>query len=413
MVAKTARLSRWASNQQPATLILLGVGLLGLLARIWVIQHSLGSNDMVTWRLFAADIDLYGLGFLYDNTQDFNHPPLMGLLAHLLYVMAATTGVRFDVLFKIPQLLADAGAAALIYWAWQRKSARCAALVVALFCWNPASLLVSAYHGNTDALCVALALAATLLVDRQRPLLAGLALGASINVKLIPVLLIPVLYSCWGDWRRAARFTVGLSFGVLPFVPIAIWHWQGFYAHVLTYRPVPGNWGILSILSALKTNANWGTLIQRFHLMTFWEQSGAHFAILVPLVLAGVNLARGRPWSARELGACVLAAFLFLAPGYGIQYIAYPVALLFVANLNRAVIFSTTAGLYAFVLYFSLWTHTRPFYSDFRVGHPVGAVVVGHLAWLLLIPTVVELLRARQKPPLLSGPGHLGQADPQ
>jgi hypothetical protein len=285
MMSKTPWLSRWTSHRPSPTFILLGIGLLGLLARVWVVKHSLGSNDMLTWWSFATEIDQHGLAFAYDNDPRFNHPPLMGLLVSLLHALAAKTGVRFDVLFKTPELLADVGAAALIYWIWRRRSARYAALAVALFCWNPASLLVSAYHGNTDPLCAALTLAAVLLVDSKRPLLAGLALGASINVKLIPVLLIPVLYSCVGGWRQAARFTAGLSFGVLPFVPV--------------------------------------------------------------------------------------------------------------------------------VLYFSLWTGSQPFYSNFYVGHPMGAQVVGYLAWMVLIRTAIELLRAERQPPLLStgNRGHLGRAD--
>ena len=399
MMSKTPLLSRWASHRLPLTFILLGVGLLGLLARIWVMEVSLGSNDIITWRDFAIEIDLRGLGFLYDNHQDFNHPPLMGLLAQLLFVVATKTGVRFDVLFKTPELLADTGVAALLYWMWQRRSARYAALAVALFCWNPASLLVSAYHGNTDPLCAALALVAVLLVDSQRPLLAGLALGASINVKLIPLLLIPALYSCVGGWRKAARFTVGVSFGVLPFVPVAIWHWQGFFAHVLHYEPYPGAWGITSMLLALKSNPNLGPFSR--DLRHFWAENGSHFVLVAALVLGGVNLARRRPWSARELGACAFAVFLVLTPGFGVQYIVYPVTLLFAANLRRAVAFSTIAGLYAFVLYASFWTQSRPFYSDFDFHHPVGGQAVGYLAWMVLIRTVIDLLRARRPPPPL------------
>jgi hypothetical protein len=401
-MSKAPLLSRWASHRLSPTFILLGVGLLGLLARIWVVKHSLGSNDMLTWWSFATEIDQHGLGFVYDNDPRFNHPPLMGLLGYLLHAAAAKTGVRFDVLFKTPQLLADAGVAALLYWMWQRRSARYAALAVALFCWNPASLLVSAYHGNTDPLCAALALVAVLLVDSKRPLLAGLALGASINVKLIPLLLVPALYSCVCGWRQAARFTVGLSFGVLPFVPVALWHWPGFSAHVLTYNSFPGIWGITSILTVLKSNANLGALLKDLHVMTFWVENGSRLVLLATLVLGGVNLARGRPWSARELGACAFSVFLVLTPGFGVQYIVYPVALLFAANLTRAVAFSTIAGFYAFVLYFSLWTQSQPFYSDFYVGHPMGAQVVGYLAWMVLIRTVVDLLRARRPPPPLA-----------
>jgi hypothetical protein len=401
-ISRTRRWPRWASVPSAPTFLLLGIALLGFVARAWLVNESLGTNDIVTWRTFATEIDVRGLGFVYDNNSNFNHPPLMGLLAQLLYVIAAKTGMRFDVLFKTPQLMADAAAAALIYWAWRRRSPLYAGAAAALFCWNPASLLVSAYHGNTDPLCAALALAAVVLADAKRPLLAGLVLGAGINVKLIPTLLIPVLYSSVGDWKKTARFTAGLSVGVLPFVPIALWHWKGFFAHCLNYASFPGVWGITGVLRILKENPNLREILNHLHLRTFWEAKGALIVLLAPFALAGVNLMRGRRWSARELGAGAFSLFLVLTPGFGVQYIVYPVALLFVANLGRAVAFSTMAGLYALALYYGLWTRTQPFYSSFYVPHPPSAMLLGYFAWLVLIRSVIDLLRARKQPPLLT-----------
>jgi len=390
-----------ASRRLRSTCVFLCVIVVGLFARIWIVEESLGSNDIVTWKRCVKEINRHGLGAVYDDDEVFNHPPLMAHVVRWLYVAATSSGVRFEVVFKAPMLLADLGTAALIYWSWRRRSAQYAAVAAALFWWSPASILVSAYHGNTDSLCVALALAALLAADNQRPLLAGLALAASINVKLIPVLLIPVLYSCTGRWRSAARLTVGLSFGVLPFIPYALWHWQGFAAHVLSYRSYPGHWGVTYILSVLNTTPNVRELVNPRLLNDFWVQRGFLFVLLAPLVLGALNLVRGRPWSARELGACVFGAFLVLAPGFGIQYIAYPAVLLFAANLTRAVVFSTIGGLYAFLLYYSFWTHSRPFFSTFDVIFPAGAQLAGYLAWLVLIPTVADLLRAKRQPPAL------------
>jgi len=383
------------------TAVLIAVGLLGLLARFWLVTQSLGSNDIVFWKEFGAEIDLHRLGFTYDSDPRFNHPPLMALLVRLVYVAAVKTGMRFEVLFKTPQLLADALVAMLLYRMWRRRSARYAALAMALFCWNPASFLISAYHGNTDPLCVSLALAAVLAVDSESPLLAGLALGASINVKLIPVLLIPVLYSCIGTWRRAARFTFGLSFGVLPFVPVVVWHWQGFFAHALSYRGCLYDWwGITALLDALTLNQNVREVARQLH--DFWKQNGSSFVLLAPLLLGAVNLARKRCWSARELGACTFCAFLVLTPGFGAQYVVYPVALLFAAHLGRALAFSSAVGLYVFVIYFSLWTHSQPYFSDFRFGPTFGGEAVGYLAWMVLVRTVIDLLRAKRRPPALT-----------
>ncbi len=44
----------------------LGLGLLGLGARIAVMDQSIGSNDMLTWQRFARWVSEEGLGYVYD-----------------------------------------------------------------------------------------------------------------------------------------------------------------------------------------------------------------------------------------------------------------------------------------------------------------------------------------------------------
>jgi Glycosyltransferase family 87 len=383
----------------PHWLILLGG--LGLCARVVIAVATLGSNDMLTWKEFADQVERHGLGHVYDKNEHFNHPPLMGLLAGKLYALAGWTGLRFEVLFKLPLIAGDAAAAFILYRVWKHKDARYAGLAFAVFCWNPVSLLITSYHGNTDSLCAGLSLLAAVLVDRRLPFWGGLALGASINVKLIPVLLIVVLFSCVRSRQQAGRLLLGLSLGALPFVPIAVWHWDGFYAHVLGWRSYSGEWGITGLFKEIGASAHFSKVIERLN--GFWVERGAVFVLAFPAVLAAINLWRERRWSARELGACAYAGFVVLAPGWGIQYLVYPVPLLFAANLGRATAYTLIGGAYAFVVYLSLWTGTQPFYSDFYRGQPLGGRLVGFLAWMVCAQTLLELVRARRRPPTLVG----------
>jgi len=55
--------------------------------------------------------------------------------------------------------------------------------------------------------------------DRDRPLLSGMALAGAINIKLIPVLLIPAMVLRSRSWRSAGLLVLGLGAGVLPFIP--------------------------------------------------------------------------------------------------------------------------------------------------------------------------------------------------
>ena len=371
------------------------VGLLGIGARAMVAQASIGSNDMLTWAGFASEIANRGLGYLYDTNELFNHPPLVGLMAGKLFSLAVAAKLRFEILFKLPIILVDLGSAGLIYVTWRPFGSRRAALAFALFCWSPVSILVTAYHGNTDSLCAGLMLLSVVLVDRKRVFWGGVALAAAINVKLIPALLIPVLLGSMRSWKQACRLAFGLSLGVLPFVPIAIGHWQGFYSHVLNWRGYPGEWGITGLLHALGANGNFAPVATAVN--DFWIRRGSLFVLLAPALLTLVNrLQRRRRWNVRELAALTYCIFVVIAPGWGIQYIVYPALLLFVANLREATIYSWVVGVYAFVAYFSLWTGSWPFYSSFYGGQQLAGLAFGYVAWITIARTVVELLRTRR-----------------
>ncbi|HVR61140.1 MAG TPA: glycosyltransferase 87 family protein [Polyangia bacterium] len=385
---------------------LLVVGALGLAARLWVSYLSHGSNDINTWGWFAADERLHGVGWLYDHRDGFNHPPLMVMMAGALHALAEKARLRFDFLFKLPSVAADLAAALLIHWRWRRQSALLAAAAFALFCWNPASFLVTAHHGNTDPLCATLSLLAGLLVDRGNGFAAGLALGGAVNVKLIPVLLLPALLSALPSARACLRFAGGLALGAVPFIPVLIGHWPGFYRRVLAYRSFPHEWGITSMLASFKSLGHLREVGAA--LDSFWIARGSLFILAGAVALAAVNRARHRAWDAPTLAACVYLLFILLAPGFGLQYLIYPIPLLFVVRLPRAVFYSTLAGAFMLLVYYSLWTGGRPYYSEFREGIPAGAKVVGNFVWLLCATTIVSLLRRRSP----GGGGEYPAAEP-
>jgi len=380
-----------AAHRKPFNIALLVLGAAGLLFRIWLARRSHGSNDINIWNAFCTLIETHhGLGWLYDNQVDFNHPPLIALLNTALHRLAAARGWRFDFLFKLPEIGADTLAGVLVYRSWRARGDLLAPGAFALFCWNPASILVSAHHGNTDPSCAALALLAAFLVARQRALWGGLALAAAINVKLIPVLLIPVLLATLTSRRQAVSFIAALALGALPFVPYVVRHWTGFSAHVLSYRSYVGPWGITSFLEFLGMHHNFAEIAQR--LTKRWTKVGPWVMVLAPLVLAAVAWRRKRAWTAIELGAIVCSLFLVLTPGFGVQYVVYPIPLLFAADVVWATAYGASAGFFIFVAYYATWTGTQPYFSNFYPGFPIAAKVFGHVPWLILTAATFKLL---------------------
>jgi hypothetical protein len=374
------------------------VGVAGLMARVFLVGISVGSNDMLTWRSFARKTAEHGIGWMYDSVSLFNHPPLMGLFASAAHRLSEhSEALRFDWLFKAPMVLADLLSATLLWWTWRRRSALVGAAVFALFCWNPASILISAYHGNSDALCASLMLAAAVLMDSGLPFGAGLALAASINVKLLPVFLIVPLLACARGPRGALRCAIGLMLGVIPFLPFLLWHWEGFYEHVLAYRSYPKIWGITHL--ALHVREVPGLLSFGTWLFEFWRHHGTAFVLLGPCVLAALKVSGRQTWSAREMLAASVLYFVVITPGWGVQYAVYPVPLLFAAYRAGAIGYGLIAGVYAACIYAVLWTGTVPLFSEFTRGDDRLGRAVGCVAWLVAARVCYQLLRRQPEPP--------------
>jgi hypothetical protein len=387
-LAVLAGVRSWArggptAQREPATIALVVVGVAGLSFRLLVARWSHGSDDINAWASFCRMIEAHhGVGWLYDHEAYFTYPPLIALLATALHEVSLALSWRFDFLFKVAQIGADALAAAVVYAAWRNRGRRLSAPVAfALFCWNPASFLISAHHGNTDPTCAALALLAALLLDRRRPFWGGLALAAAINVKLIPVLLVPAFLSTLTSRRQVANFLLALSLGAIPFVPFVVRHWSGFYAHVLRFRSFAGTWGLTSLFEFLGLP----------RLTDAWTIAAPPIMLLAPVALAEINRREARILSATELGATVFALFLALTPGFGVQYVIYPIPLLFAANVGWASVYSASSGLFLAVAYYATWTGTRPYFSNFNAGFPVVAKILGCLPWVIITVVAFKL----------------------
>jgi len=373
--------------------LLIGIGFLGLLGRVALAVRSIGSNDIMTWAVFGYSIRTKGLGHVYDTIPLFNHPPLMGWMAALANQISTGLHLRFDILFKLPAIAADGVGGLLVYRTWRsQKGPAYAALVFCLFCWNPVSMFVSAYHGNTDCLCAMLILLSALLVDRGRAFLGGLALAGSINVKLIGLLMIPVLLSSVRTWRDVQRLLAGLALGVIPFLPFILFHWATFSSHVIGYRPMPNYWGITLFLTGLQQTARWASVGP--WLASDYTKLGVRLILAAPVVLGLFNwnwTTRQRRWSARQMAAIVYALFLVLTPGFGIQYTVYPVLVLFAASPARAAAYALAGGAYVVLVYFSLWTGTFPAFSDFNAAYPIAPQGLGYIAWASLAHAAIQL----------------------
>ncbi|HEX8915468.1 MAG TPA: glycosyltransferase 87 family protein, partial [Humisphaera sp.] len=315
----------------------------------------------------------------------------------------------FAQVFRVPAVLADAAACYVLYRFWRgRAGPTRAATVAAAFAWSPCAVLVGAYHTNTDSVLALMILLAAVAATadpatgrRPRPFLAGLALAGAINVKLTPVLLVPVLLLACRRWRDAAWAVGGLAAGALPFVPLLATCWAKFYAQSVGYRSNPDSWGVLYLLMRLT-----GTVPDDPQDVTVgpspvvrWYYERGRFVVLAAVVAwaaAGRRLSAAGRAGPADLFAVAAALFLILAPGFGIQYTVTVLPVMFASRPRWAAAYGLVAGAFALLLYAHHWTGTWPAYSQFRGRMPAPIPYVGLAAWALLVGYVVAVVTDRR-----------------
>lgn len=382
------QLREWRPFSSVYALVLLAA--LGIGARVWLAVYTFGTNDVDTWQRFATLIDQHGVAYLYRNDDLFNHPPLMGYLAVACWRVSRAAALPFSTVFKLPMVGADI-VSALVLWniVAPRRGPHVAALAVAAYAWSLLSILITGYHGNTDSLCALFCLLAAYLIDRRLPLAAGLALAAALNVKLIPLVLVPAYALAWRSWRDRLRFGAGLALAVVPFLQFTACCGGDVYRNALAYNSSVELWGIMLLVELGANNAAFAAPLHRAGELYV---AGGRYVIIGCVVLASLWSRWKAGWSPYQLGAVCFGIFLVLAPGFGVQYLIYICPLLFAVNLGWAAGYSLLAGTFAGLLYYGFWDHTLPFRSHFSGAFPAPAPLFGLLVWILLLVFVVQQL---------------------
>lgn len=374
--------------------VLLSAVVLGFAARVVVWQVSFGTNDVFFWGRIGKAVTDRGLLWAYANDPDCNQPPAQPLWASVAYRAARATGTKFPTWFKAPMLLADAVSTALVWVIVRRRAGNAAGLAsAAVFACSPAAILVSAHHGNTDPVYVALSLLSVwLLADRNRPFAAALALGAAMNVKLIPALLVLPLLACCRSRREAMRWLAGLALMAGPSVVMLALSPDDYARKVIGYGSSPEHWGVGFALIELSNVPAWQRPADTALL---WYNDYGKYLIAGCVVALSAAQVAGRRWDAYEVSAIALLLFLVLASGFAVQYTVAVAAVLPVV-LSRPVAAGCAAivGAYVMAFYAVRWDGGWPIVTIVRPEFELApGRWFGWAAWLSLAVTTGALLR--------------------
>lgn len=370
-----------------------------IVLRVVLTVTTLGSNDARFNTLWVQIAQQHGIADAYGQTAMMNHPPLSLALMLMFARISAATGMPYIHVFRLFQIAADGLAA----WALFQTGGRRFALFVLL---SPAAAFVSAFHCNTDPTMIALVVTAAALLIQGRSTAAGLVLALASGIKILPFLLAPLFFLYVPRGRRSA-FTVAFTAAAIAiFVPAIVAGGPLVAKHVFGYRGgLPYEWGLPGIafatsrlLPGLRDIGEW--------IMTSYVVAGRYVAYAaIAAVTAFVAWRRSdEPRAVLHASALMFLAILAVAPGFGVQYIAWIIPLLpFALSWRSAVWMNAAASVFLFVTY-TVWSGGLPWwFADVARPGPYRwmAAVAGYLMWIAVCTALVSSARryGREHPP--------------
>ncbi len=390
--------------------LIIAVAALAAVIKILIALTTLGTNDVVAFYEFARAIETHGLTWTYEHSILFNHPPLIGYLLRGLIWLAhqpsvQQLGISFPFLLRLPGIAADFCVVLALLSLIREYPAkhRPPTWALLLFAASPVSVMVAGFHGNTDPILVLFLVLASIGAVRRHPVLCGVFLALSCQVKIVPLLLLPIFFFYWTQQRGALRFLFSFAASSLVFClepllasPVS------FARNVLGYGSFWGIWGLTYCLRM--------TGLHDFSKVSFVDLSPIQQLIMTMLKVAIVLAIFVLAWRRRNLSPPELLAsigyawliFFVLSPGIAAQYLVWLAPFVLLLSPTFYAVLVAGSSIFLFALY-SLSSGGFPWY--FAHATTKLNLISAHWAvvpWLTLAGGLIALAwKARQENPRL------------
>jgi hypothetical protein len=313
---------------------------LAFAAKLMLAFSTIGTNDATAYRVFAISARRHGGPWLYEHAPAFIHPPFM---VHFLSAMAwawSLTGVPLEAWMRTLGSIADLGSLFLV-----ARLTGAGRIQMAILAMAPASILVTGFHCNTDPIMIFLLLASIYVLKKKESQDASaILLGVAASIKLVPFFLLPAILSSLHcrRIRYVVLSTVTWSALSLPYLLQAP---QIIARNTLGYRSNSGTWGFS--LAGLLTEILTGRRLYPFSIQI------SSVAMLVALLALPFWFRRANVPLFDRCGITLLA-FLFLAPGFGVQYLLWLVPFTATLAIRMTLALHAACGLFlaGFYTYF-------------------------------------------------------------
>ncbi len=390
--------------------------------KLYLAATTVRTHNTIFWQKFVVDVQTTGgLGVYYKPyavTEYFNHPPFVVHFLQFIGWMSDWSGVSTRFLVRLPTIIADVASAVLV-WKMSGRGVfgATSSWVFLLFALSPVSVLVSGFHGNTDPIMMMFFLLAIWWAMQNRaPWLVGIAFGMSLNIKIVPLVFVPVFLFALSTPKQRIEYSIAafltVFVGGLPYLaqdPIFI------LRRLFGYNSQYGVWRISRLLDGIAPGGALDSLFRecgKFLLVAAivgvsWmmnraaKQRGASFQ-------ATGKSAPENDDATLLFGQCAAVAFLFLAltPGFAYQYLVWLVPFTLCLRLPQALWFHAASALYLLSVYTFRWRTVSWYasnpYLSARWGNHI--IILETLCWtcvaVLAYSLVKQMLKTSDKSPI-------------
>ena len=394
-------------NRDLRATCIIALALVALTLKLAIAYNTIGTNDAVFFYGFAKALSEHGPEWTYQHSRYFNHPPLTAYYLRGIYALTEQhwcqeVGIHFPFLLRLPGIIADF-LVVLVLLRMSKIDIRIPTWALALFAISPVSLMVSGFHGNTDPVMVMFLVLASLCCLRGKSAWCGLFLALSCQIKIIPLLLLPIFFFFWLARCHAVSFTLSFLATSLVLWAEPLLRFPALFArNVLFYGSYWGIWGITYWLRL--------TNLSMFRMETvFYDISPMESLVVAVLKLVIIAAVIMIAWRRRNLGERALfdsvayawIVFFVFAPGICAQYMVWlaPFALLLSPAFYCWLVASSSLFLFFF---YNVNAGEFPWYSVISDGRHGDWASWSMWPWAVLLASLIIFWKnARRRYPSL------------
>ncbi len=345
--------------------ILIAVIAAGVVLRLLHTFTSLGSADSVTWMRNVMNTERFGILGAYLHDPGLNHPPLGLALARWTSDFGATIGLQFNDAFRVLQTFADVVTTLALFrlgGLWASEA----------FMLSPAAIFITGFHCQSDPL---MTMFLVLAIAIRNPWIAGVMIGLAAGIKIIAIVALPLIFLRYRALDALRYLGAALAVIIAIFTPAVMATGPVVLRNVFGYTGLTVSWGLNYVLRLTPSMRQLVTFLLLGLLVAVW---------LVQL--------RRRFDTARVVGIAILLV-LVLAPGFGVQYLFWPLPFLALLLRRReAVAMHGVIGAFLFAMY-TAWSGGWPWWFGTESAGVAGVYWALGVWIALLIATLIAIRR--------------------